>query len=186
MHLVIAREIAIDAIGEGSARMASIRVQGDVVEIRECIPTPTGPRQRALVRFRRILTSEILDRAAALARRPFDRAGLVTSARARGIPMADRVPASGARELLAHLRAGGEIDPTLVALLREALAPLESRPLPEHLEDASEWLGASEAARGRALRGLLRAASRVARSRSVRRETPPEPFPRFASGEPFA
>ncbi|MBW2426453.1 MAG: hypothetical protein JRG86_19565 [Deltaproteobacteria bacterium] len=166
--------------------MASIRVQGEVVEIRECISTPAGPRQRALVRFRRILTNEILDRAAALARRPFDRAGLVTIARARGIPIADRAPAKGARELLAHLRAGGEIDPMLVTLLREALAPLEDRPLPEHLEDPSEWLGASEAARGRALRGLLRAVSPVDRSRSVGRETPPEPFPRFASGERFS
>ena len=83
----------------------------------------------------------------------------------------------------AQRRFGWPLDPSLVHLLKEALAACEARPLPAHLSDASEWLGRSEAARGKALRGLLRAASRIVRSRGPRREQPHEPFPRFSSGE---
>ncbi|MCA9509740.1 MAG: hypothetical protein KC560_03480, partial [Myxococcales bacterium] len=66
-----------------------------------------------------------------------------------------------------------------------ALAPLEARPVPEHLADAADWLGQPEAARGRALRGLLRAASRTVRSRGAIRALPEEPFPHFDSGAAF-
>ena len=161
--------------------MASIRQQGDRFEIRECETSAAGPRQRALARFKRILTPEILDRAAALARRPFDRDSLVARARARGIPVTDLRRTNDARRLLSFLRRGGPIHPVVVVLLRKALASMESREVPDHLEDAVDWLGESEAARGRALRGLLRTASRVVRSRGPIRERPPEPFPRFSS-----
>jgi hypothetical protein len=70
-----------------------------------------------------------------------------------------------------------------VTLLRDALAPLASEPLPEHLADVAEWVGRSEAARGKALRGLLRTASRVLRSRGPLREPPRAVFPRFSSGD---
>ncbi len=162
--------------------MASIRQQGDRFEIRECEASTAGPRQRALARFKRILTPEILDRAAALARRPFDREALVARARARGIPVSDLRRTHYARHLLAFLRQGGQLNPVLVVLLREALALMDSRAVPEHLEDAVDWLGQSESARGRALRGLLRTASRVARSRGPVREPSHERFPRFSSG----
>jgi len=170
--------------------MASIRSQGGVIEIRECVSTARGPRQRALARFRGVLTPEVLDRAAAAARRPFDRRALIDRARARGISVAEQPRSSAARRLLADLRAGRSLDPTLVTLLREALAGQEGRALPDHLVDPAEWLGRSEAARGRALRGLLRVASRVARSRArgveAEAETGAEGFPRFDSGERFA
>lgn len=166
--------------------MASIRSQGGVFEIRECVSTPRGPRQRALARFRGVLTPEVLDRAAAAARRPFDRRALIERARARGIAVAERPRSGAARRLLADLREGRALDPTLVGLLREALAGQEGRTLPDHLVDPAEWLGRSEAARGRALRGLLRVASRVARSRERRAEAEAEAFPRFDSGERFA
>lgn len=162
--------------------MASIRQQGDRFEIRECESSPIGPRQRALARFRRILTPEILDRAAALARRPFDREALVGRARARGIPVTELRHTNDARRLLSFLRRGGQVNPIVVELLREALASMESRAVPEHLEDAVDWLGQSESARGRALRGLLRTASRIARSRGPVLENPAERFPRFSSG----
>jgi len=161
--------------------MASIRQQGDLFEIRECRTTARGPRQRTLARFRRILTPEVLDAAAARARRPFDRQALIDRARARGIAVSEERRCDEARRLLGRLRAGEPLRPSLVALLREALASLESHPLPPHLEDAAEWVGKSEAERGRALRGLLRAASRAARSRPPLRTPPRAAFPRFSS-----
>jgi len=163
--------------------MASIRQQGNRFEIRECRDTPEGPRQRILARFDRILTPEVLDQAAARAQRPFDREALVQRARQQGIPCVDTYRSDDARRLVAALREGRSLQPTVVGLLREALAGLDSRPLPPHLDDAAEWLGASEAARGKALRGLLRSASRAMRSRGPLR-TPPGPlFPRFSSAE---
>jgi hypothetical protein len=175
--------------------MASIRKQGDVFEIRECIPTGSGPRQRALARFRKILTPSDLDRARAAARQPFDRAALVKRARAQGIPVADMPPLDEARRLLAYLRDGGTVEPILAKLLIESLAGfqvptaltgVEERSLPAHLEGVLEWVGRPESTRGRALRGLLRAASRVIQSRRALREQADDPFPRFSSGQGFA
>lgn len=182
--------------------MASIRRQGDAFEIRECIPTPSGPRQRALARFRRILTAADLDRAQAAARKPFDRTALARRARAQGIPVADSPSQAEARRLLAYLRDGGVVEPVLAKLLVESLSPFATRPdtmsdaprdptgaspvpLPERLETVLDWVGRGEAARGRALRGLLRTASRVVRSRGALREETGEPFPRFSSGRGF-
>ncbi len=162
--------------------MASIRQQGNCFEIRECEQSRSGPRQRALARFRRILTPETLDRAAARARRPFDRQALVERARARGIPVAETRSTNDGRDLLSFLRLGGQLDPVVVDLLKGALASMDGRALPEHLAESVDWLGRSESARGQAIRGLLRTASRVARSREPLRQGPVEPFPRFNSG----
>lgn len=161
--------------------MASLRAQGQAYEIRECRSTERGPRQYVLARFRGVLTPEVLERAEARARRPFDRAKLVASAQRRGIPVSPHRTDAAARRLLAELRAGGSIEPGLVALLREALGMLEAERLPEHLEDAAEWVGRSQAERGKALRGLLRTASRIVRSTGARRELDERPFPRFHS-----
>lgn len=161
--------------------MASLRAQGRAYEIRECRSTERGPRQFVLARFRGVLTPEVLEQAEARAQRRFDRARLVASARRRGIPVSPHRTDAAARRLLAELRAGGSLDPGLVALLREALAMLPAAPLPEHLADAAEWIGRSEAERGKALRGLLRTASRVVRSVGARPELEPERFPRFSS-----
>lgn len=163
--------------------MASIRRQGDAFEIRECLSTDRGPRQRPLARFRRVLTPEVLDQAEAAARRPFDRRALVDRARREGISVALERRNPEARKLLADLRAARPLDPTLVTLLRDALAMLACEPLPSHLVDVAEWVGRSEAARGKALRGLLRTASRVIRSRGPLRAPSPRAFPRFSSGD---
>ncbi len=163
--------------------MASIRRQGDTFEIRECLSTDRGPRQRRLARFRRVLTPEVVDQAEAAARRPFDRRALVERARRQGVPVTGERRQPEARKLLAHLRAGRPLDPTLVTLLRGALELLVSEPVPPHLDDVAEWVGQSEAVRGKGLRGLLRTASRVLRSRGPLREPPPQAFPRFSSGE---
>ena len=163
--------------------MASIRRQHNAFEIRECLSTDRGPRQRPLARFRGVLTPEVLDRAAAAARRPFDRRKLADRARKLGVPVAQERRHPEARKLLARLRAGHPLDPVLARLLRTELDLLEGELLPAHLTDAAEWVGRSEAARGKALRGLLRTASRVLRSRGPLREPPPQPFPRFSSEE---
>lgn len=161
--------------------MASIRKQGEAFEIRECESSPAGPRQRALARFRHILTSDVLDRAAAKARRPFDREALVRRARRNGIPVAESHRDSGAQSLLGFLRRSGRLDPVLVGLLRDALNTMEAHGIPDHLEAVVDSLGQSEVSRGRALRGLLRTASRIARSRPILRAMPIETFPRFSS-----
>ena len=161
--------------------MASLRIQGRACEIRECRSTERGPRQYVLARFSGALTPEVLERAEARAQGRFDRAKLVASARRRGIPVSPHRTDAAARRLLAELRAGGSVEPGLVALLRDALAMLEAEPLPEHLADAADWVGRSEAERGKALRGLLRTASRIARSAGPRREPERRPFPRFSS-----
>jgi hypothetical protein len=161
--------------------MASLRAQGRAYEIRECRSTERGPRQYVLARFRDVLTPEVLSRAETRAQRPFDRAKLLASARRRGIPVSPHRTDTAARRLLAELRAGGSVEPGLVALLREALGMLEAEPLPEHLDDAADWIGRSQAERGRALRGLLRTASRIARSAGPRREPEQLRFPRFSS-----
>lgn len=161
--------------------MASIRQQANVFEIRECRTTPCGPRQYTLARFRRVLTPEVLDEAAARAQRPFDRARVLERAQALGIPVSPRRTDAAARRLLAELWAGRVVEPSLAGLLKHALALVEDAPVPEHLADAAEWIGRSEAARGKALRGLLRTASRVVRSRGRGRRPPEPPFPRFRS-----
>lgn len=174
--------------------MASIRKQGDVFEIRECVPTASGPRQRALSRFRKILTQADLDRAKAVARQPFDRADLVKRAHAQGIPVAETLRNDDARRLLASLRDGNIVEPMLAKLLIESLSEFQFPPpaagvddaaLPGHLESVLEWVGRPESTRGRALRGLLRTASRVVRSRPAVREQIEEAFPRFSSGQGF-
>jgi hypothetical protein len=160
--------------------MASIRAQAGAYEIRECRSTERGPRQYPLARFRGVLTPEVLEQAEAGAHRPFDRAKLLALARRRGIPVSPHRTDAAARRLLAELRAGGSVDPGLVALLRDALGMLEAEPLPEHLEDAAQWVGRSQAERGKALRGLARTASRIARSAGSRpRHEPQARFPRF-------
>ena len=161
--------------------MASLRAQGRAYEIRECRSTERGPRQYVLARFRDVLTPEVLERAEARARRRFDRGKLLASARRRGIPVSPHRTDAAARRLLAELRAGASLEPGLVGLLREALGMLEAEPVPEHLGDAVDWIGRSQAERGRALRGLLRTASRITRSVGARREAAPLAFPRFRS-----
>jgi hypothetical protein len=151
------------------------------VEIRESAATPAGPRARTLQVFRGALAPDVLERAAAVARRPFDRAALRERARALGVPVSERRADAAARALLRDLRGGVSLDPALVTLLREALAPLPARAVPEELAEAAEWLGVGLERRGAALRGLLRAADRLVQGRPPRRERAAPRFPRFAS-----
>jgi hypothetical protein len=163
--------------------MAYLAVRPDGrCDIREAVTTAAGPRSRTLVSFRGALTPELLERAAARALRPFDPALLIARARDRGVPVTDRRDDRPARELLAALRAGARIDPVLVTQLRDALAALPAAPAPDALADVAEWVGASDAERGRTLRELLAVADRVLAGRPKLRERPRPRFPGIPAG----
>ena len=70
--------------------MASIRKQGKRYEIRECLSTDRGPRQRTLVSFQGVLSPEVLDLAEAKASKPLKRDELVARAAAMDIPVGSR------------------------------------------------------------------------------------------------
>jgi hypothetical protein len=150
-------------------------------EIRESVATERGPRSRCLVGFRGPLTPDVLERAAARARRPFDARALERRARAAGIEVVQRSREPEARALLARLRRGDPLDPGMAALLRAALADQPGGPVPEQLEDVADWVGASPASRGSALRQLLDLYGRIAASRALGREPEKPRFPHFES-----
>jgi hypothetical protein len=83
--------------------------------------------------------------------------------------------------LLSRLRRGDPLDAVLAAALRRALARLPESPIPESLAEVSEWVGASAAERGAAIRDLLDLYGRIARSRPARRRHERARFPRFSS-----
>jgi hypothetical protein len=162
--------------------MAYLRQRKDGrVEIRESIATRVGPRARTLAVFRGALSPDLLERAAALARRPFDREAIRARAVALGVPLSERRGEASARALLRELRRGASLDPLLVTLLREALAPLVATAVPEALAEVAEWLGVGAERRGGVLRGLLRTSDRLVRARPARRQHPAPAFPRFES-----
>jgi len=163
-----------------------VRRAGDRVEIRESRSTPRGPRSHQLASFVGALTPAVLARASARATRRFDAAALERRARVMGIPIEARAPEQEARALLARLRRGDPIDPVMAGLLLRALDHVATAPVPEPLEEVSEWIGASPAARGAALRDLLDTFGRIAASRPPRRMRPRRSFPRFSSEETAA
>ena len=158
-----------------------VRRSADRIESRESLATSRGPRSRLLASFSEPLSPDVLERAAARATRPFDRRALIRRARAKGIEIADRSREPEARALLARLRRTDAIEPTLLAALRNALAQLPERPVPDELADVSEWIGASPEARGAAVRELMDLYGEIARSRPPRRERETPRFPAISS-----
>jgi len=150
-------------------------------DLRETISTRAGPRSRTLVTFRPPLTPEVLARAAARAERPFDRDAILARAAALGVPVSERRQNRAARELLAELRRGEPLDPTLAALLREALDALPAAAPPARFADVAEWVGATAEERGAAVRDLVRVADRIVQSRETRRTRRAAAYPRFSS-----
>lgn len=163
-----------------------VKRTGDRVEIRESRSTPRGPRSRQLARFVGALTPAVLAEASARATRRFDAATLLRRARVMGIPVDTHAPEKEARALLARLRRVDPIDPVMAGLLVRALDDVATAPAPESLEEVSEWIGASPAARGAALRDLLDTFGRIAASRPPRRMRSRESFPHFSSEETAA
>lgn len=163
-----------------------VKRAGDRVEIRESRSTPRGPRSRQLASFVGALTPGVLAEASARAAGRFDPAALERRARVMGIPVAARAPEKEARALLRRLRRGDPIDPVMAGLIVRTLDDVATRPVPESLEEVREWIGASPAQRGAALRDLLDTFGRIAVSRPPRRTRPRERFPRFSSEEKAA
>jgi len=151
------------------------------VEIRESRATARGPRSRVLASFAGELTPDVLAQAAARAARPFDADALVRRARVLGIPVGERAREPEARALLARLRRRDPLDPAMATLLRRALEDARAEPVPDHLAEVCEWIGAPAAERGQALRELLDLYGRIAASRPARREPERRRFPRFSS-----
>jgi hypothetical protein len=123
-------------------------------EIRESVHTPSGPRARTLATFR-VLTDEVLDRAAQTATRPFDPDEVRTTAWRAGVPLGEPAADQAARTLLAEAAAGRLPVPALRRLLVDRLAG--AGPLPELAagDSGAEWAGASLEDRGRTLKDLL-------------------------------
>ena len=144
-------------------------------EIRESIATESGPRARTLASFRE-LDDEVLDRAAANARRAFDRRAIEARAWQLAVPRNANGASRAARALIGELRHGRFPAPSLARLLRDEL-PTELRPTPDTIEQAYEWIGRSDSQRGLALRDLLNLADAL-----PQRERPPRSsFPRIRS-----
>jgi hypothetical protein len=158
-----------------------VRRSPDRVELRESVATAQGPRSRTLASFRGPLTADVLARAASRATRPFDAAALRRKAQERGIEVSEVAHESEARALLRRLRRSDRMDPVLVGLLRQALDRQPVAEVQEHLAEAAEWIGASPAERGHALRGLLRLYDRIRRNRPPQAEPPRAPLPRVSS-----
>jgi hypothetical protein len=158
-----------------------VRRSSDRVEIRESRATRQGPRSVMLASFTGPLTPQVLHTAAARAARPFDARECARRARAAGIPVAEQSHEPEARCLLARLRRPEPLDPVLVSALRQALDRQSAAPAPEALAEVTEWLGASLAERGAALRELLDMYGRIAESRALPRRREAARFPRFSS-----
>ena len=155
------------------------RASGNV-QIRECMRTERGPRSRMLASFRGALNDQALDEAARKAVRPLDRKDLIAKAQTMGVGWTSSTSAA-ARQLVKRLRRGRPLDPVLVALLTESLSGMLGAELADDLDEAADWVGASDEERGATLRGLLRLSDAIARSRDALSRGQREPYPRIDS-----
>jgi hypothetical protein len=133
-------------------------------EIRESHSTPKGPRSRTLVCFDE-LTDEVIARAREKASTELDPEDLRGAARRAGAVVAPRPVDRAARDLIAELGRGKDLEPNLRRVLVDLLAE-EDRP--RSASDAShpvaEWLAATPDERGRALVDLLKLADALPHS----------------------
>ena len=116
--------------------------------------TPSGPRARTLATFR-MLTADVLARAAQAATRPFDAGEVRTTAWRAGAPVGESAADQAARTLLAEAAAGRLVAPGLRRLLVDRVGG--AGPLPDLAsgDSGAEWAGATPEERGRTLRDLL-------------------------------
>ncbi len=122
-------------------------------EIRESRSTPRGPRSRTLATFRE-LTPEVAERAAERASKPVDADELRRIALRAGAPVAVENPDRLAGELLHEIARGHRPRQALARMLLDQLRS-EAGSLSADARSAAEWVGASAAERGEALRDLL-------------------------------
>jgi hypothetical protein len=132
-------------------------------ELRESHATPKGPRSRTLASFRQ-LDDEVIRKARERASKDLDPERLREAALRSGAPLAEAPADRAARETLRRVANGERLDPLLRRLLLDALepegrregpAPDPSPPVSDAARAATQWSGASPAARGAALGDLL-------------------------------
>ena len=157
-----------------------VRRPGGKVQIRECARTERGPRSRMLAAFRDALNDQVLDQAARRAVRPLDREDLIAKAQAMGVGWTSSTSVA-ARQLLQRLRRGRTLDPVLVGLLRKSIKDMAEAEPADDLDEAADWVGASDGERGAALRGLLRLSDAIVRSRDAPPPRIGEPYPHIDS-----
>jgi hypothetical protein len=124
-------------------------------EIRESRNTPKGPRSKTLATFRE-LSDEIIEKARSKASTPLDGEELRSAARRVGATVALDPVDRAARELIAELGKGRNLDPglhrMLVDLLEEDQKP---RSAGDAAHSVAEWMAATPEERGEALGDLL-------------------------------
>jgi hypothetical protein len=148
-------------------------------EIRESRNTPKGPRSRTLASFEE-LTDEVIEKARRKTAKPPSAEELRNAARRVGAPVARPPADQAARQLIAELGKGREPEPRLRRLLAAklddgadgAISPSDpSRAM-------AEWMVATPAERGKALKDLLLLADALP---SGGRRGKPLRFPRLES-----
>jgi len=166
---------------QGASVMAYlVRRPGGGFQIRESVRTERGPRSVMLASFHNDLNDQVLDRADRKAARPLDREDLIAKARALGVGWSSSSN-SAARELAKQLRLGRTLDPVLVGLLRGSLSDMPETQLPDDLDEATDWVGATDEERATALQGLLRLGDAIVRSREPLPSRNEEPYPQIDS-----
>lgn len=149
---------------------------GRSFEIRASTLTRRGPRSTVLATFR-VLTDEVLERAAARADGTLDRDKVRRSARRVGAPVAPPPADEQAGELLESLALGARPTPVRARLAAYALAPGEVTPPEDHLQSAGAWAGVDVQRRGDTLVDLLGLVDALPPSRRTGRSQ----FPRLES-----
>jgi hypothetical protein len=159
-----------------------VRRAGGNIQIRECVRTERGPRSKTLASFHGTLNDHALDQAARKAVRPLDREGLIAKSQTMGVGWTPSTSVA-ARQLVTRLRRGRTLDPVLVGLLKESLWGMTETKLADDLDEAADWVGASDEERGAALRGLLRLSDAIVRSRDPLSPSRGRPYPRIDSAQ---
>ena len=157
-----------------------VRRPGGTIQIRESVRTERGPRSTMLASFRNDLDDQVLDQADRKAMRPLDRQDLIAKARAMGVGWSSSASIA-ARQLVKRLRHGRTLDPVLVALVRGNLSDMPETQLPDGLDEAIDWVGATDKERATTLQGLLRLSDAIVRSRDALPPRHREPFPHIDS-----
>jgi hypothetical protein len=150
-------------------------------EVRESHSTPRGPRSRTLASFRE-MTDEVIQKARVRAAQPISAEELRGAAARAGAPVPGTPVDRAARETLRLLAGGEPLDPLLRRLLLDALDSGERSgeqlpPISDAARAATEWIGATPARRGEALRDLLELADAL----PVRLRSDEIGFPRLNS-----
>lgn len=154
-------------------------------EVRESRNTPKGPRSRTLASFTE-LTDEVIEKARKRAAKTPTPEELRRSARRAGAPVRRPPAERAARELIAELAKGRELDPSLRQILLELLQKgyregADPAPANEAARSVAEWMAATPEERGRALVDLLLLADALPHGG---RKGKPLRFPRLDSTNP--